>query len=34
VFSILTNDLPDAALRRQTIDDIVIQLANFNGRTN
>ena len=34
VFSILTNNLPDAALRRQTIDDIIIQLANYTGRIN
>ncbi len=34
VFSILTNNLPDSTLRRQTIDDIIIQLANYNGRTN
>lgn len=34
VFSILTNNVPDSALRRQTIDDIVIQLANYNGKTN
>jgi D-alanyl-D-alanine carboxypeptidase/D-alanyl-D-alanine-endopeptidase (penicillin-binding protein 4) len=33
VFSILTNNLSESALRRQTIDDIVIQLANFNGKT-
>lgn len=33
VFSILTNNLPDGVLRRETIDGLVIQLANFNGKT-
>lgn len=31
-FSILTNNLPDAAIRRQTMDDIVLLLTNFNGK--
>lgn len=34
VFSILTNNLPESAVRRQTMDDIVLLLANFNGKTN
>jgi D-alanyl-D-alanine carboxypeptidase/D-alanyl-D-alanine-endopeptidase (penicillin-binding protein 4) len=34
VFSILTNNLPDNSLRRQTMDDIVVLLANFNGKLN
>lgn len=34
VFSILTNNLPDSTVRRETIDQIVTQLANFNGKIN
>jgi D-alanyl-D-alanine carboxypeptidase/D-alanyl-D-alanine-endopeptidase (penicillin-binding protein 4) len=33
VFSILTNQILDLAVRRQTIDEIVVLLANFNGKT-
>jgi D-alanyl-D-alanine carboxypeptidase/D-alanyl-D-alanine-endopeptidase (penicillin-binding protein 4) len=33
-FSILTNNLPESSVRRQTMDDIVLLLANFNGKTN
>jgi len=33
-FSILTNNLPEGRLRTATIDEIVVLLANFNGRTN
>lgn len=33
VFSILTNNLPDGAVRRTTMDDIVLLLANFDGKT-
>lgn len=32
-FSVLTNNLPDTGLRRQTIDDIVLLLANFDGKS-
>lgn len=32
-FSILTNALPDTNLRRKTIDDIVLLLTNFNGKS-
>ena len=34
VFSILTNGIPQGSIRTATIDDIVIALANFNGKTN
>jgi serine-type D-Ala-D-Ala carboxypeptidase/endopeptidase (penicillin-binding protein 4) len=34
VFSVLTNNLPDSTVRRQTMDEIVLLLANFNGKTN
>lgn len=33
VFAVLTNGVPDVNLRRSTIDDIVIALANFDGKT-
>jgi D-alanyl-D-alanine carboxypeptidase/D-alanyl-D-alanine-endopeptidase (penicillin-binding protein 4) len=33
-FSLLTNNLPQSGVRTGTIDEIVILLANFNGRTN
>ncbi len=33
VFSILTNNIPDSRLRVSTIDEIVVLLANFEGRT-
>ncbi len=33
-FSILTNNLPEGRLRTSTIDEIVLALANFNGKTN
>lgn len=32
-FSILTNGIPDSRLRVSTIDDIVVLLANFDGKT-
>ena len=32
--SALTNDIPDGKLRTSTIDEIVVMLANFNGKTN
>ena len=34
VFSILVNGVNDGKLRQATIDEIVISLANFNGRSN
>lgn len=34
VFSILVNGVPDGRLRQATIDEIIVALANFNGRTN
>lgn len=34
VFSILVNGVSDARLRQSAIDDIVLALASFNGRTN
>lgn len=34
VFSILTNGIPQGRIRTETIDEIVVALANFNGRTN
>jgi D-alanyl-D-alanine carboxypeptidase/D-alanyl-D-alanine-endopeptidase (penicillin-binding protein 4) len=34
VFSILTNMLPAGGDRRATMDDIVVMLANFNGRSD
>ena len=34
VFSIIVNDIADAHLRESVIDEIVVALANFNGRTN
>ena len=34
VFSVLTNAIPQGRLRTETIDEIVVALANFNGRTN
>ena len=33
VFSVLTNGVPDINVRRSTIDEIVVSLANFDGRT-
>jgi D-alanyl-D-alanine carboxypeptidase/D-alanyl-D-alanine-endopeptidase (penicillin-binding protein 4) len=33
-FSFLTNSIPGESLRTKTIDEIVVLLANFNGRTN
>lgn len=32
-FSILTNALPESAVRRSTMDEIVLLLANFNGKS-
>ena len=34
VFSIIVNGVNDAKLRQATIDEIVVSLANFNGRSN
>ena len=34
VFSILTNNIPNASLRTSTIDEIVLLLVNFNGKSN
>jgi serine-type D-Ala-D-Ala carboxypeptidase/endopeptidase (penicillin-binding protein 4) len=34
VFSILTNGIPQSRARIETIDEIVVAVANFNGRTN
>lgn len=34
VFSILVNGVPENPIRVVTIDEIVVALANFNGRTN
>lgn len=33
-FSILTNGIPEGRLRTATIDEIVLLLTNFNGKTN
>ena len=33
-FSALTNAIPDGRLRTATIDEIVVMLANFNGKSN
>jgi D-alanyl-D-alanine carboxypeptidase/D-alanyl-D-alanine-endopeptidase (penicillin-binding protein 4) len=33
-FSILTNGIPQGRARTETIDEIVVALADFNGRTN
>lgn len=33
VFSVLTNNIPGSRLRTRTIDDIVLLLANFDGRS-
>jgi D-alanyl-D-alanine carboxypeptidase/D-alanyl-D-alanine-endopeptidase (penicillin-binding protein 4) len=33
-FSFITNNIPSGSLRTGTIDEIVVLLANFNGRTN
>lgn len=33
-FSVLTNNLPESKLRTATIDEIVLLLANFNGKAN
>jgi D-alanyl-D-alanine carboxypeptidase/D-alanyl-D-alanine-endopeptidase (penicillin-binding protein 4) len=34
VFSIIVNGVPDSRIRQATIDEIVIALAGFDGRTN
>ncbi len=34
VFSIIVNGVADGKLRQAVIDEIVVALANFNGRTN
>ena len=34
VFSILVNGVNDGKLRQATIDEIVVSLANFNGKSN
>jgi D-alanyl-D-alanine carboxypeptidase/D-alanyl-D-alanine-endopeptidase (penicillin-binding protein 4) len=34
VFSILTNGIPSPSLRQNTIDEIVLLLANYNGKSN
>ena len=34
VFSVLTNNLPDSRLRVRTIDEIVLLLADFDGKTD
>ncbi len=34
VFSILANDIPDLSVSRSIIDDIVVSIAEFNGKTN
>jgi D-alanyl-D-alanine carboxypeptidase/D-alanyl-D-alanine-endopeptidase (penicillin-binding protein 4) len=34
VFSTVVNDIADGKLRQAVIDEIVVALANFNGRTN
>lgn len=34
VFSIIVNGVPQGRVRTETIDEIVVALANFNGRTN
>jgi serine-type D-Ala-D-Ala carboxypeptidase/endopeptidase (penicillin-binding protein 4) len=34
VFSVLTNNIPEPRLRTATIDEIVLLLANFSGKTN
>jgi D-alanyl-D-alanine carboxypeptidase/D-alanyl-D-alanine-endopeptidase (penicillin-binding protein 4) len=34
VFSVLTNGIPQGRIRTETIDEIVLALTNFNGRTN
>jgi serine-type D-Ala-D-Ala carboxypeptidase/endopeptidase (penicillin-binding protein 4) len=33
-FSILSNDIPSQTLRQNTLDEIALILANFNGKTN
>jgi D-alanyl-D-alanine carboxypeptidase/D-alanyl-D-alanine-endopeptidase (penicillin-binding protein 4) len=33
-FSFITNNIPSGSLRTGTIDEIVVLLANFNGKTN
>jgi D-alanyl-D-alanine carboxypeptidase/D-alanyl-D-alanine-endopeptidase (penicillin-binding protein 4) len=33
-FSFVTNNIPNGNLRTGTIDEIVVLLANFNGKTN
>jgi len=33
-FSFITNNIPSGSLRTATMDEIVVLLANFNGRTN
>ena len=34
VFSIMTNTIPSSSLRQNTIDEIVLLLANYNGKSN
>jgi D-alanyl-D-alanine carboxypeptidase/D-alanyl-D-alanine-endopeptidase (penicillin-binding protein 4) len=34
VFSIIVNGVPNSGVRQATIDEIVVNLANFNGRVN
>ncbi|HEV7644710.1 MAG TPA: D-alanyl-D-alanine carboxypeptidase/D-alanyl-D-alanine-endopeptidase [Pyrinomonadaceae bacterium] len=34
VFSIMTNAIPSSSLRQSTIDEIVLLLANYNGKSN
>ncbi|MBA3601814.1 MAG: hypothetical protein H0W45_11405, partial [Acidobacteria bacterium] len=34
VFSILVNGVNDVRLRQAAIDEIVVALASFNGKTN
>jgi D-alanyl-D-alanine carboxypeptidase/D-alanyl-D-alanine-endopeptidase (penicillin-binding protein 4) len=34
VFSVLTNGIPQGRIRTETIDEIILALTNFNGRTN
>jgi len=34
VFSVLTNNLPDSRLRVRTIDEVVLLLSDFDGRTD
>ncbi len=34
VFSLMTNAIPSSSLRQNTIDEIVLLLANYNGKSN